>query len=139
MKSVIWLFMIGGTSHMESFDPKPALNTYAGKTVAETPLDDPAASPLTTKSLARSCPACTIRIRISIRCKSAIRNAGKAVSRSADWWPHLAECVDDLAIVRSMWTTDNNHGAQLPFHTGRHSLEGFSPRSARGLTTGWVR
>src|SRR5262245_13149752 len=30
--SVIWLFMIGGASHMETFDPKPALNTYGGKT-----------------------------------------------------------------------------------------------------------
>ena len=30
-KNVIWLFMIGGASHMESFDPKPALNKYAGQ------------------------------------------------------------------------------------------------------------
>ena len=36
-KSVIWLFMIGGVSHVESFDPKPALNQFAGKTIAETP------------------------------------------------------------------------------------------------------
>jgi hypothetical protein len=30
-KNVIWLFMVGGTSHVESFDPKPALNQYAGQ------------------------------------------------------------------------------------------------------------
>ena len=36
-KSVIWLFMRGGVSHMESFDPKPALDRYAGKTIASTP------------------------------------------------------------------------------------------------------
>ena len=36
-KSVIWLFMNGGMSHMESFDPKPMLTKYAGKTIAETP------------------------------------------------------------------------------------------------------
>lgn len=36
-KSVIWLFMLGGTSHMESFDPKPELNKYAGKTFEESP------------------------------------------------------------------------------------------------------
>ena len=36
-KSVIWLFMIGGVSHVESFDPKPLLNKYAGKSIAETP------------------------------------------------------------------------------------------------------
>ena len=35
-KSVIWLFMRGGVSHMESFDPKPMLNTLAGKSIGET-------------------------------------------------------------------------------------------------------
>ena len=39
-KNVIWLFMNGGVSHMESFDPKPMLNKYAGKTIAETPFTD---------------------------------------------------------------------------------------------------
>ena len=32
-KSVIWIFMLGGASHMETFDPKPELNKYAGKTI----------------------------------------------------------------------------------------------------------
>src|SRR5687767_1368965 len=36
-KSVIWLFMVGGASHMESFDPKPELKKYAGKTIADSP------------------------------------------------------------------------------------------------------
>ena len=36
-KSVIWLFMIGGVSHLESFDPKPALNKYGGTSISETP------------------------------------------------------------------------------------------------------
>src|SRR5262245_52061305 len=39
-KSVIWLFMNGGMSHLETFDPKPALNDYPGKTIAETPFKD---------------------------------------------------------------------------------------------------
>ena len=39
-KSVIWLFMNGGVSHLESFDPKPMLTRYAGKTIAETPFRD---------------------------------------------------------------------------------------------------
>ena len=37
-KTVIWLFMNGGVSHMETFDPKPALTKYAGKTITETPV-----------------------------------------------------------------------------------------------------
>ncbi len=35
-KSVIWMFLRGGLSHMESFDPKPALNKLAGKSIGET-------------------------------------------------------------------------------------------------------
>ncbi len=44
-KSVIWLFMIGGTSHLESFDPKPSLTRLAGKTIEETPFADVLKSP----------------------------------------------------------------------------------------------
>src|SRR5690606_29380124 len=39
-KSVIWMFMLGGVSHMESFDPKPALNRYSGLTFEESPYAD---------------------------------------------------------------------------------------------------
>ena len=38
-KNVIWLFMRGGVSHMESFDPKPMLDQYAGKSIGETPFN----------------------------------------------------------------------------------------------------
>src|SRR5688572_8951049 len=50
-KSVIFLFMIGGTSQMESFDPKPELNKYAGKTIAESPYKHTLESPLVKKNL----------------------------------------------------------------------------------------
>src|SRR4029453_2941797 len=36
-KSVIWIFLCGGVSHVESFDVKPELTKYAGKSIAETP------------------------------------------------------------------------------------------------------
>src|SRR4051794_19792234 len=36
-KSVIWIFLCGGVSHVESFDVKPELNKYSGKSIAETP------------------------------------------------------------------------------------------------------
>jgi hypothetical protein len=39
----------------------------------------------------------------------------------------VGECVDDLAVIRSMWTNDIDHGAQLQFHTGRNRLDGFFP------------
>src|SRR3954469_20884636 len=50
-KSVIWLFMVGGVSHVEGFDPKPALDRYAGKTIAETPLRTVLDSPYTKKNV----------------------------------------------------------------------------------------
>src|SRR5881296_3114242 len=39
-KSVIWIFLCGGVSHLESFDVKPELNKYAGKSIEETPYKD---------------------------------------------------------------------------------------------------
>src|ERR1700738_1093839 len=39
-KAVIWIFMCGGVSHVESFDPKPELNKYNGKTIDATPHKD---------------------------------------------------------------------------------------------------
>src|SRR6266478_5661027 len=39
-KSVIWIFLCGGVSHVESFDPKPELIKYAGKTIDQTPFKD---------------------------------------------------------------------------------------------------
>src|SRR5438309_11775464 len=44
-KSVIWIFLIGGMSHLETFDPKPALDKLAGKEIGETPYKDALASP----------------------------------------------------------------------------------------------
>ncbi len=50
-KNVIWLFMVGGTSHLESFDPKPELNRYVGKTFKETPYPEVVDSPFLKKNL----------------------------------------------------------------------------------------
>src|SRR5262249_51558732 len=52
---------------------------------------------------------------------------GESGLEIADCWEHLGTCADDLAIVRSLWTTDNDHGAQMEFHTGRHFREGAFP------------
>jgi hypothetical protein len=56
-----------------------------------------------------------------------------------DWWQHVGECADDLAVVRSLWTIHNDHGTQLTWHTGRHPREGPFPTigswAAYGLGT----
>ncbi len=126
-KSVIFLFMIGGTSQMESFDPKPELNKYAGKTIAETPYKDTLDSPYVKKNL-REVIAGLHQVHPSVYpMQIGYKKRGQSGIEVSDWFPHIGDCIDDIAVVRSMWTTDNNHGAQLQFLTGRHSLEGFFP------------
>ena len=126
-KSVIWLFMVGGTSHMESFDPKPMLNTHAGKTIAESPFKDTLNSPHLKKNLRELVPGLHKVHPKLFPMQIGYRKHGRSGLEISDWWPHVASCADNLAIVRSLWTTDNDHGAQLQFHTGRHMLEGPFP------------
>jgi hypothetical protein len=127
-KNVIWLFMIGGTSHLESFDPKPALNRYAGKTIAETPFAAAVNNPLSDNVRIVVPNDANGQMRQTIYpLQVGYRKRGQSGLEISDWWPNLGDCADDLAVVRSMWTTDNNHGAQLQFHTGRHVLEGQFP------------
>jgi hypothetical protein len=126
-KNVIWLFMVGGTSQMESFDPKPELNKHAGKTIAESPYKATLDSPYLKKNL-REFVAGLHQVHPKIYpMQMTHKKYGKAGIEMSDWWPHVGSVIDDIAVVRSMWTTDNDHGAQLQFHTGRHALEGAFP------------
>jgi hypothetical protein len=127
-KSVIWLFMIGGASHVESFDPKPALNELAGKTIAETPFKDVLKSPFLANERVVAFDPNNGFIRTEVLpLQVGYRKRGESGIEISDWWPHVGDCVDDLAIIRSMWTEDSNHGAQLQFHTGRHRVDGYFP------------
>jgi hypothetical protein len=123
-KSVIWLFMRGGVSHMESFDPKPALNQYADKSINETPFQYVQQS----EKLKR------VRVVVVNDANGQQRNRlyplqvgfksyGQSGIEVSDWFPHIGSCIDDIAVIRSMWTTDDNHGAQVQFHSGRHMLD----------------
>lgn len=126
-KSVIWMFMIGGASQMETFDPKPELNRYAGKTIAETPYKDTLDSPFLKDNLREVVLGLHTVHPAVFPMQVGFQKRGQSGIEVSDWWPHVGGCIDDIAVVRSMWTTDNNHGAQLQFHTGRHSLEGKFP------------
>lgn len=129
-KSVIWIFLSGGYSHLETFDPKPALNKYAGKTFAETPFPNPIESPLH-KARFRSVAAEEINVRdvypTIYPLQVGWRKHGEAGIEVTDWWPHLSRYVDDLCFVRNMWTTDNDHAAENQIHTGRHRLDPQEP------------
>jgi len=126
-KSVIWLFMNGGVSHMESFDPKPMLNRYAGKTISQTPfasVQDP--KKLAIERLVVPDANGNQRNRL-YPLQVGFGKHGENGTEISHWFPHLARQVDKLAIVRSMWTTDSNHGAQTQFHSGRHQNDGSFP------------
>ncbi|MDE0937983.1 MAG: DUF1501 domain-containing protein [Mariniblastus sp.] len=123
-KRVIWLFMRGGVSHMESFDPKPALNKFAGKSISDTPhanvLDPKNFKDLRVVVLddANGKDRKTI-----YPLQTGYKKYGQSGVEISDWFPHIGSCADDIAFIRSMWTTDNNHGAQVQFHSGRHMLD----------------
>ncbi|HWE38384.1 MAG TPA: DUF1501 domain-containing protein [Isosphaeraceae bacterium] len=124
-RSVIWIFLCGGVSHVESFDPKPELTRYAGKSIDSTPYRD-ALNPAKLKDLVSANPAHGGR-KVLMGLNSGFKRYGQSGLEVADWWQHVGSCADDLAVIRSLWTTDNDHGAQLQFHTGRHVREGAHP------------
>ena len=119
-KSVIWIFLCGGVSHVESFDVKPELTKYAGKSIAETPY----AGVLATegKDVIGANPAHGNR-KVIMPLQTGYRPYGECGLVVGDWFRHIGECADDLAVVRSLWTIHNDHGAQLTWQTGRHPRE----------------
>jgi hypothetical protein len=127
-KSVIWLFMNGGVSHMESFDPKPELTKYSGKSIAETPYksaQDPDKLKLARVAVVNDANGQQRNVLYPLQV--GFKKYGQSGAELSDWVPHMGSCVDDISIIRSMWTTDDNHGAQTQFHSGRHMLDGEFP------------
>lgn len=90
-KSVIFLFMCGGVSHIDTFDPKG--NKYAGKMIDVTAFGDNVAE---------------IK-RPVIPCHRTFTRYGKSGIPVSDWFPHVGSVVDEIALVRSMWCNEGNH------------------------------
>lgn len=127
-KSVIWLFMLGGTSHLESFDPKPALNKYAGMSIEKSPYKkDVVESPYYRKNVRDFAGGPRALMANIYPLQIGYQKRGKSGIEVSDWWPHVGGVIDDLAVVRSCWCTDNDHAAQYEFHTGHHIFDGYHP------------
>lgn len=104
-KSVIFLFMSGGVSHVDSFDPKPRLIADHGKQVT---LDHPETKnrPGYEKLFLKK-PGWDFQPH------------GKCGTEVSTLFPHMAQCVDDIALIRSLTTEHSNHyNATLGMHTG---------------------
>ena len=104
-KRVIFLFMTGGVSHVDTLDPKPALTRDHGKEInADHPeiKDRPGYERIYLK-----------------RPQWEFAPHGKCGTEVSTLFPHVAGCVDDIALIRSMHTSHSNHyNATLGMHTG---------------------
>jgi hypothetical protein len=105
-KSVIFLFMSGGPSHLETFDPKPLLNQLHGQSrpkefgEAKYQFISPTAKLFGTKR--------------------TFRKYGESGIEVSDLFPHLGQCVDDMAVIRSCHGDMVVHSAaQYELFTGR--------------------
>jgi hypothetical protein len=104
-KSVIFLFMEGGPSHVDTFDPKPELEKLAGQ-----PL------PSSFKPVILAMGEKNPPIMASRRMWAQHGQGGLWVS---DWLPHMATCADDLCVVRSLYSDGLNHsGGVCQMNTG---------------------
>jgi hypothetical protein len=96
-KSVIFLFMEGGPSHIDLFDPKPLLNKLAGQR-----LPNSFGDVITAMGESRS-PL--------LASKRRWQQYGEAGTWVSDWLPRTAQCVDEIAVIRSCWADGINHSS----------------------------
>jgi hypothetical protein len=108
-KSVIFMFMVGGPSHIDLFDPKPELLKRQGK-----PLPESFGKPVSQFTKGDTPLLASTR---------AFKKHGRSGLEVSDLMPNLAGCVDDIAFLRSCWCTSTIHApAMYDLHTGRTQM-----------------
>ena len=104
-KHVIFLYFSGGVSHIDTWDPKPQLFVDHGK---EIKVDNPEGKALNayTQGFVK-------------RPNWTFAHHGRCGTEVSALFPHMAECVDEIALIRSLHTSHQNHyNATLGIHTG---------------------
>jgi hypothetical protein len=105
-KRVIFLFMSGGPSHVDTFDPKPRLVRDNGKPL---PFEKP--------KLERTRTGCLLQSPFKFK------KCGQSGIEVSELFPHVGACVDDLCIIRSVVADNINHnGACLQMNTGEQAF-----------------
>jgi hypothetical protein len=106
-KSVIFLFLAGGPSHMDSFDPKPLLNKMSGQKKPD--------------SFGRfKYESLQMQNTVLLGSKRTFSRYGKNGIEVSDAFPYLAGCIDDLAVIRSCYCDSVSHAvAQYQLFSGR--------------------
>lgn len=104
-KSVIWLFMEGGPSHLDLFDPKPTLTKLGGQPMPE--------------SFGKVITAMGTANNTLMPSKRVFQQYGQSGLWVSDWYPHIAQHMDDIAVIRSCWANGLNHvGSVTQMNTG---------------------
>ena len=99
-KRVIFLFSTGGVSHMDTFDEKPKLFAADGKMTG-------VGGGLSNEQ------------RVLLKPLWKYQPGGKSGTKVSDLFPHIRDCMDDISLIRSMKSDDNEHyQATLAIHTG---------------------
>lgn len=111
-KRVIFLFMHGGVSQVDSFDPKPKLSEFDGQDLPFKGLDN-------------------LDVALKHRAGNGkvldttwkFKQHGESGAWISELWPHLAKHADDLCFIKSMHTRGTSHGqAVAMIHTGNDNL-----------------
>lgn len=97
VKRIIWLFMHGGPSHLELFDPKPDLQRLG---LANQPLPDSFGPVATRRKVAQNPLLAT---------KRTFQRCGQSGLEISDFLPALSQHADDMAVIRSCWADSVNH------------------------------
>src|SRR5215471_1667516 len=116
-KRVIFLFMNGGLSQVDSFDHKPMLDQYHGQ-------------PLPGGSVATERKTGAL-----MRSPFTFKKYGKAGIEVSELFPHVGECVDDICFIRSMYTDIPNHEPSMLMMNTGHTQVG-RPSLGSWLTYG---
>ncbi len=105
-KRVIFLFMSGGPSHVDLFDPKPKLQAQSGKPL---PFEMPKLVRTKTGNLLGS--------------PYKFKKHGQSGIEVSELFPNVASCIDDICVIRSMVADNINHnGACLQMNTGEQAF-----------------
>ncbi len=94
-KSVIFIFLEGGPSHLDLLDPKPELTRLAGKPLPSS------FGPIITPMGEYDAPL--------MASKRSWKQYGESGMWFSDWIPHIASCADDITVIRSCWGNGLNH------------------------------
>ncbi|MGB0740351.1 MAG: DUF1501 domain-containing protein [Planctomycetaceae bacterium] len=117
-KRVIWLYMAGGMTHLDTFDHKPMLEKMHGQPMPESVTQGQQIAQLQGKQLNCFAP------------QHKFQRYGQSGQSIAEIWPHLGDkCADEMCIVRSLHTDAINHD---PAHTFMNTGTMTSGRPAMG-------